>query len=56
MKPIRTALFGVTTSKNKKYNIIKHDEKIECSDFLLESIVDSEKSTTIQTLDKNNIF
>ena len=56
MKPIRTALFGVTTSKNKKYHIVKHDEQIECSDFLLESIVDSEKSTTIQTIDNNNIF
>ena len=56
MKPIRTALFGVTTAKNKKYNIVKHDEKIECSDFLLESIVDSEKSTVVETIDKNNIF
>ena len=56
MKPIRTSLFGVMTSKNKKFNIVKHNEKIECSDFLLESIVDSEKATTIQTIDKNNIF
>ncbi len=56
MKPIRTALSGVLASKNKKYHIVKHDEQIECSDFLLESIVDSEKSTTIQTIDKNNIF
>ena len=43
MKAIRTNLFGVTTSKNKKYHIVKHDEQLECSDFLLESIVDSEK-------------
>ena len=56
MKTIRTSLFGVLTSKNKKYNIIKHDEQIECSDFLLESIVDSQKSTVVETIDKNNIF
>ena len=56
MKPIRTALFGVLTSKNKKYNIIKHKEQIECSDFLLELIADSQKSIVAETKDKNNIF
>ena len=56
LKPIRNALWGCLTEKNKKIHIVTQSETFDLSDYHLESIVDNENSTVIKTIDKHEIF
>ena len=56
IKPIRNALWGFMSLKNKNVIRLKGSDTIDVSDLFVDNIVNNENVTVIKTVETSNIF